>query len=1288
MTTPLIALALAGAVTAGLVVWWLFRTLYGAPWYLLIGPTDAGKTTLVAGALETASPRKGRAARVDSRDVAWHYFKGGVVIDVAGRLAFPPGGSDLRGWQRVLQLLTRYRPRRPLDGVILAVPARLLLDDNWRVRVLDLGAAVRERFVFAQGRLGFALPVYVVVTQADQVRGFPAVTEALPDHLLQGMLGWSNPHAPDEPFSGVWVDEGMDGLHRSLVHTQVELLASGPNREHASDVFLFPGEVRRLSAPLRALLEEVFRPGLYRDGFFPRGFYLCGATAPRRSLTAGDDRLPDVAALPLHATPVRQVAFIGDLLDDKVFAERDLAIPLPEIVASRQRSRLLAQVACGLLALGLSAGTLWGYWQLQVVQGKVVQLLAASNALLAERLGPAGGAAISTTETRLGQSLGLVDRYVQQLSNDRLSGILFDASLEHTLTRFLGSIVLEDVGASLNARGRTWLDAAVPAHTDPPPDGPDIETSVRYKALADFAQQYALFVQNYARYDTLATGRYQAADDPVAQLGALSQYLDYPLSLKVLAPRYARALSNARASYVPCAPGEVKQWHDLVAARAAALLDDFGTWSFGTQNPVWSSASEFKRDWEAIWLDHGGTPDLVSLMRDTAALSGAVAAWAKLDGRYGDQPIPLFAQAPFQRQPSPDGLCGALSPDLSASIVRVTGLKDALRARLLAEQVDTFGSVLQDREPGLVLADEVAALKSGLDALQRQSFWSPPPDEDDIALPGRPTWRAEALDDVVASFRAFESYRAQAFAGLTLEQRSALLTVVEAQVAQLLATKLALTAEDGSAPRAIDAVTGVAAQFAKLSPVVPLLKLDPVGGDILARLDAEAAEALRVIDRQAKTTYPWVFDQPAQTGVVYARWRTLQATYPPADALKQWAAFADAQRDGIRAFAALAQPFVAYLDASSRGWDTSSRWAGVASWAAIARSVASDDQKLAGSAQNALDAVIREGVPSMVVEKGCAPAGGVAGPATSGFFITAGNTIVAEGQRQCRAQAQADYAAIASAFNGTLQGKFPFLPAAPGAPEATPTEVKNFLEIYSQNHGPALRPLFDSWSCSDDTRSFLSGIDGASALLSSVLTPGLPAPAIVLDIVPDFTVDPALEGSGRDQIEEWQVLVGSKVYSDRTPAAPDPAPWTSGTPVSLAMRFANDSPNLPTAGTGFLSIVGRDVRLQFGGAWAIFQLLQVGRPTPADLLLQPDPAFNLLSFTIPVARDLTRPALRQPGSATAFTVYMRLKVSPRGKPDALRADAFPTRAPASVTCPAPQAPGDSRIRAEAPERMP
>ena len=100
--------------------------LYEQPWYAIIGPPGAGKTT----ALLNAGLRFPLAAEMGQGAVAgvggtrlcdWWFTENAVLIDTAGRYTTQDSDAavDRAGWDAFLDLLKRTRPRQPLNGVIV-----------------------------------------------------------------------------------------------------------------------------------------------------------------------------------------------------------------------------------------------------------------------------------------------------------------------------------------------------------------------------------------------------------------------------------------------------------------------------------------------------------------------------------------------------------------------------------------------------------------------------------------------------------------------------------------------------------------------------------------------------------------------------------------------------------------------------------------------------------------------------------------------------------------------------------------------------------------------------------------------------------------------------------------------------------------------------------------------------------------------------------------------------------------------------------------------------------------
>ena len=102
--------------------------LYEQPWYAIIGPPGAGKTTALLNAGLTfplaAEMGQGPIAGVGgTRMCEWMFTDDAVLIDTAGRYTTQDSDSavDKAGWDAFLSLLKRTRPRQPLNGVIIAI---------------------------------------------------------------------------------------------------------------------------------------------------------------------------------------------------------------------------------------------------------------------------------------------------------------------------------------------------------------------------------------------------------------------------------------------------------------------------------------------------------------------------------------------------------------------------------------------------------------------------------------------------------------------------------------------------------------------------------------------------------------------------------------------------------------------------------------------------------------------------------------------------------------------------------------------------------------------------------------------------------------------------------------------------------------------------------------------------------------------------------------------------------------------------------------------------------------
>lgn len=250
------------------------RYLYELPWYMIVGSPGAGKTTaLLSSGLQFPIDRHGPQAKTtalhvrakDTMHCEWWFTNEAVLIDTAGRYTVHDDtGVNPAEWNGFLGLLRKHRTRAPLNGVIVALGTDELLtmtSDNLAAH----GAMVRERLAELRQRLGIRLPVYVIVTKVDRLKGFQEYFHSLT------MEGRSQPWGFTFPIAGrKQAAAGAGDLHArmaaefALLRQRLEAglrprLAEEFDLDRRRRLFALPQELSGLSVPLMRIVEEIFQ---------------------------------------------------------------------------------------------------------------------------------------------------------------------------------------------------------------------------------------------------------------------------------------------------------------------------------------------------------------------------------------------------------------------------------------------------------------------------------------------------------------------------------------------------------------------------------------------------------------------------------------------------------------------------------------------------------------------------------------------------------------------------------------------------------------------------------------------------------------------------------------------------------------------------------------------------------------------------------------------------------------------------------------------------------------------
>ena len=342
------------------------RHLRELAWYLLLGESGAGRTTLLADselalALDTAD-----GASEAMRYCGWRVTEEAVLIDAPGGFVTRSHvGADIEAeaeWSDLLECLRSTRRRQPLSGVVLTIPVQRLMGEPTPNEVADL---VRRRLQEVMARFGAALPVYILVTQCDRMAGFEELFAGIDAEERGRHLGFSLPLHRRRPADARRRSEGarrarlqsngalaaFAGRFRDFTERLTDWAAVRIAAERQAGrrrrIFGFPQQVQALGAPLETVLRRIFGPSRFRRDALLRGVYFCSARqheAPIDTLMLAHEaawELRPPALPPPAPTPRHTSFFFRGLLHDVLLPERSLVERDPALARRPRRAAVL-----------------------------------------------------------------------------------------------------------------------------------------------------------------------------------------------------------------------------------------------------------------------------------------------------------------------------------------------------------------------------------------------------------------------------------------------------------------------------------------------------------------------------------------------------------------------------------------------------------------------------------------------------------------------------------------------------------------------------------------------------------------------------------------------------------------------------------------------------------------------------------------------------------------------------------------------------------------------------------
>ncbi|CAN5127725.1 type VI secretion system membrane subunit TssM [soil metagenome] len=547
--------------------------VYELPWYLIIGPPGAGKTTALHNAgLKFPVSQEVGAAPVKgvggTRNCEWWFTDQAVLIDTAGRYTVQDSDAqtDSKAWQGFLEILARNRPRQPVTGIVVALSVADLIGGDERDLVAH-GRAIRGRLNEVAQKLGVRAPVYILVTKLDLLSGFNEYFDDAGQPEREQV--WGHTFDIEESRKGTTsqaFDPAFAGLIDRLNDRLLTRIPAERDIGRRGSIFGFPQQVFGLQGPLATVLQIIGRETKYEPTPLIRGVYFTSAAQFGRPI----DRLMGAISAKFGVDGGAQGSgpetgrsyFLRDLLHTVVFQEGALADRDPK---SEKRRRWIRNGAiAGAAALLVIAIGLWTFNYIRV--SSRLHKLEAASAQLQKTVAALPSGDVSDSD--LSQALPALDlarglpfattapknlqapRFGMGLSRKRAVQTQVDAAYANLLNRQMLPRLILDLEDQLH----TALQTEPTAGSD---NRPAIYNLLRMYLMLGRSPSAPLESPQIVTWfaDDWSNRYSSAGDDPTR--AALQRHLTSLLATRLAPPALDRDLiAAARARVKSLSPGE------------------------------------------------------------------------------------------------------------------------------------------------------------------------------------------------------------------------------------------------------------------------------------------------------------------------------------------------------------------------------------------------------------------------------------------------------------------------------------------------------------------------------------------------------------------------------------------------------------------------------------------------------------------------------------------------------------------------------------------------------------
>jgi type VI secretion system protein ImpL len=345
------------------------RYLYEFPWYIIIGAPGSGKTTALVNSglkfpLLDRPGKKSVQGIGGTRNCDWFFSEEALFLDTAGRYTTQDSQQavDAAAWKGFLDLIKKYRPRQPINGVLVTMSMSDLLQIGEDERSQH-ASEIRKRIQELYKILSIRFPIYMVFTKCDLVAGFNDFFADLSSEERNQVWGETFPGRDTESSEDLIARfvTGFEALLQRLTQRTFSRIQEENDIQRRGLILDFPQQLALLKPAMMNFLYDVFSKSRFDTEPLLRGIYFTSGTQEGTPIDRVLGRLAEAYGFDRQHQPVwsgrGKAYFISRLLKEVVMPEAELAGVDPGV--ERRRRWLQWAAYGGLLSLSLGVCGLW-----------------------------------------------------------------------------------------------------------------------------------------------------------------------------------------------------------------------------------------------------------------------------------------------------------------------------------------------------------------------------------------------------------------------------------------------------------------------------------------------------------------------------------------------------------------------------------------------------------------------------------------------------------------------------------------------------------------------------------------------------------------------------------------------------------------------------------------------------------------------------------------------------------------------------------------------------------------